>query len=189
MRSAPAFIATIGALALSTAAPAFGHPGTVSAAFASGLVHPVSGLDHIAALFAVGLYGAVLGGRSVWALPLAFVAALLFGAALTFAGLAVPAIEPGIAASLLVLGLLIAGAWRLPLAPGAALVALFAMFHGAAHGGAIEAMSLTYAVGFVVGSTALLGVGIGLGRSIAPTHARLAGAATALIGVAVLVPV
>src|SRR5271154_5199650 len=119
--------------------------------FAAGLVHPVAGSDHILAIASIGLWGVVAGGRAVWAWPLAFVAMVIVGYAAAILGLQVPLVEPVIASSIVVLGLLIALAVRAPLWLGAAIAGLFAFFHGHAHG--TEAAStgvglIAYAVGF-----------------------------------------
>jgi urease accessory protein len=161
----------------------------VANGFAGGFTHPLSGLDHILAMVAVGLWAAQLGGRSRWMVPAAFVSLMVVGGALGMAGVHVPAVESGIAASVLVLGLLIAGAVRLPMFAGMALVGLFAIFHGHAHGTEIPAAAsgFTYAVGFVLATIALHGCGIALGllaqKRMATPALRFAGAAIAVVGV------
>jgi urease accessory protein len=179
-------------LALTGLAPmlAGAHPfHGVANGFAGGFTHPLSGLDHILAMVAVGLWAAQLGGRSRWMVPAAFVSLMVAGGALGMAGIQVPAVESGIAASVLVLGLLIAGAVRLPMFAGMALVGLFAIFHGHAHGTEIPAAasSFTYAVGFVLATIALHAAGIGLGllaqKRMAVPALRFAGAAIAVGGV------
>lgn len=133
--------------------------------FSAGLSHPFLGLDHVLAMVAVGLWAAQLGGRSRWLVPSAFVGLMLVGGALGMAGFRLPAVETGILASILVLGVLIAAAVRLPLAAGMALVGLFAIFHGHAHGTEIPAAAsgFTYTAGFVLATAALHAIGIGLG--------------------------
>jgi urease accessory protein len=156
--------------------------------FAAGLNHPIHGLDHILAMVAVGIWAAQLGGRALWVVPAAFVAAMAGGGALGMMGLQLPGVETGILVSVLVLGLLIAAGARLPLAASAALVGLFAIFHGHAHGMEIPAASsgLAYALGFVVATACLHACGVALGclaqkRLPVPTL-RYAGAAIALGG-------
>ena len=157
--------------------------------FAGGFTHPLSGFDHILAMVAVGLWAAQLGGRSRWMVPAAFVGLMVVGGTLGGAGIRVPAVESGIAASVLVLGLLIAGAVRLPTFAGMALVGLFAIFHGHAHGTEIPtaASGLTYAAGFVLATIALHTCGIGLGtlaqKRMALPALRFVGAAIAVAGV------
>ena len=161
----------------------------VTNGFTGGFSHPLSGLDHILAMIAVGLWAAQLGGRSRWMVPAAFVSLMIVGGALGMAGIHVPAVESGIAASVLVLGLLIAGAVRLPMYGGMALVGLFAIFHGHAHGTEIPAAAsgFTYAVGFVLATIALHAAGIGLGmlaqKRMAVPALRFAGGAIALAGI------
>ncbi|MDE2157552.1 MAG: HupE/UreJ family protein, partial [Burkholderiales bacterium] len=99
---------------------------------AAGFAHPLTGLDHMLAMFAVGVWAAQLGGRALWAVPATFVGAMALGGLLGFAGLHPPLMEPMIAASVLALGLLVAFAVQRK-APGVALIALFALFHGIAH--------------------------------------------------------
>ena len=167
---------------------AFAHPAVFhTSPFLDGIAHPLSGLDHILAMVAVGLWAAQQGGRALWAWPAAFVGIMLLGGALGMAGVALPMVEPAIAASVLVLGLLIATASALPVAGGAALVALFALFHGNAHG--LEAATggvAAYAAGFAIATALLHGAGLGLGViSRAPgrqTVLRACGGVVALVG-------
>jgi urease accessory protein len=154
-----------------------------------GLAHPVTGLDHAAAMVAVGLWAAQRGGRSVLVVPLSFMAAMAAGALMGAYGIALPFVEAGIAASVLVLGLLITAAVRLPPAASGTLVGLFALLHGHAHGSELPGMmsGLAYGLGFVL-STGLLhlcGIGIGLtAQKVAgPRLVRCAGSATAAIGI------
>lgn len=156
---------------------------------ASGLNHPFSGLDHILAMVAVGLWAAQLGGRSTWLVPAAFVSLMTVGGAMGMMGIYLPMVEAGILASVLVLGVLIAAAARLPLAASMAVVGLFAVFHGHSHGTEIPhaASGLAYAAGFVLATVALHACGIGLGllvqkRLNAPAL-RAAGAAIAFAGI------
>lgn len=181
-----------GALALAMAlasGPAASHTfGAEGAGFTAGLGHPLFGPDHLLAMVAVGLWAAQLGGRAIWQVPAAFVVALSLGAGLALAGVALPAVEPGIMASVLVLGLLVAGAVRLPAAAGMAVVGLFALCHGHAHGAEMPAAAhpLLYGLGFVLATIALHAVGVALGlaaaRLAAPAASRYAGAAVAAAG-------
>jgi urease accessory protein len=135
--------------------------------FAAGLTHPLTGLDHLLAMVSVGLWASQKGGRALWLWPAAFVSAMIVGGALGMSGFALPLIEPAIAASLLVLGLLIASMTTLPMAAGVAAIAVFGLFHGNAHG--LEApasgASLLYALGFTLSTIALHGLGLALGLS------------------------
>lgn len=156
--------------------------------FLSGFHHPLTGLDHIVAMVAVGLWGAFLAGRAMWLLPVVFPAVMAFGGALGVLGVPLPGVEAGIALSGIVLGLMVALAAKPPLWVAAAIVGIFAIFHGHAHGTELPhaANPMTYAVGFVI-STGLLhlaGISFGLltkwpaGR----IFIRTAGVAIAMVG-------
>ncbi len=153
-----------------------------------GLSHPPTGLDHIAAMVAVGLWAAQRGGRGLWAVPLSFLTLMAVGALLAIAGVSLPLVEPVVAASVLVLGLLVAAAVRLPILVSGLVVGLFALFHGHAHGTEIPelASGLAYGLGFILTTALLHGVGIGFSRAVrgwgAPALVRLAGGATAAFG-------
>ncbi|MGK9066640.1 HupE/UreJ family protein [Stutzerimonas chloritidismutans] len=166
---------------------AVAHPGHDHAGIMSGLAHPVFGLDHLLAMLAVGLWAAQQTGTARWALPLTFVATMLLGGLLGFAGTEMPMLETGIAGSVLALGLLVALAVRPPLAVAAGLTALFAASHGVAHGLELPALSSPwgYAAGFVAATAALHGAGYVVARSLPQVAAplvRIAGAASALAG-------
>src|SRR5690606_32990283 len=105
-----------------------------TASFPAGLAHPFSGLDHMLAMVTVGLWATLRGGRALWAWPAAFVGVMLAGTALASMQVAMPLVEPGILASVVALGLLVALAIDLPVWSGALVVGLFALFHGHAHG-------------------------------------------------------
>jgi urease accessory protein len=124
---------TIGAFAVLVPALAYAHPQHADASFSGGFLHPLAGLDHLAAMFAVGVWAARMGGRAAWAMPSAFLAALTAGWLACQGGLAVPALEPMVAATVLILGLCVLCDARVRTLWGAALVAAFAFFHGAAH--------------------------------------------------------
>ena len=133
--------------------------------FLSGLSHPVSGLDHVVAMIAVGLWGAQLGMPAVWVLPVAFPMLMAFGGTLGLIGIPLPGVEIGIALSAVVLGALVLGQVRLPLAIAVAAVACFAVFHGHAHGTELETgqNAMLYSLGFVIATGLLHGVGITTG--------------------------
>jgi len=154
--------------ALGTAANA--HTGTGPASgMAQGFTHPLAGLDHVCAMLAVGLWAAQRGGRAVWVVPLSFVGVMMIGGALGAASVAIPAIEQGIAASVLVLGLLIACSVRMPVAAAGAVVGFFALFHGHAHGAEMpgSASGFSYGVGFILSTAMLHATGIALAGMIA----------------------
>jgi urease accessory protein len=155
--------------------------------FSSGLSHPLLGLDHLLAMIAIGLWAAQQGGRALWAVPLAFIGAMGVGGGLAWAGLALPQLETGIAASVLVLGLLIATRRQWAVTAGMTVAAGFALFHGYAHGLEMpQAVSpALYALGFVLATACLHGVGIA--GSLIGRHAmQVAGAAIAASGLAML---
>jgi urease accessory protein len=176
-------------LLMLAAGPALAHPGHGStASFAAGIAHPFGGLDHIAVMAAVGLWAALKGGRALWLWPAAFVGVMLVGAALGMAHVAVPMVEPGILASVVTLGLLVALAVDLPVWTGAATVAVFALLHGHAHGTEVaETVSgAEYVAGFALATVTLHGVGIGFAQLMTRAHlrplVRIAGAVCAMIG-------
>ncbi|MDB6124398.1 MAG: hupE [Pedosphaera sp.] len=156
--------------------------------FASGLNHPIHGLDHILAMVAVGLWAMQLGGRAIWLVPASFVSLMAVGGVLGMAGVQVPMVETGIIASVLVLGILIATGARLPLVVSMAVVGLFAVFHGHAHGAELPkaASGVSFGFGFVLATIALHACGLALGllaQKRFPIPAiRLAGAAIAIAG-------
>lgn len=172
--------------------PAAAHVGAGhTASFTAGFVHPLAGVDHLAAMLAVGVWAALAGGSRVWLWPAAFVAAMLAGGVLGWSGAALPFVEPLIAASLVVLGVLIALAVKAPASVGAALVAAFAIAHGHAHGTeAGSAGLLAYAGGFALATALLHAAGIVFGsfgaRTLGPAVIRSAGAATAALGLVLL---
>ena len=147
---------------------AYAHAGAGEASgFLHGFAHPASGLDHICAMLAVGLWAAQMGGRSVWAVPLTFVSVMALGGALPMLGISLPFVEQGIVLSVLLLGVLIAASIRLPLWLSGSMVGLFALWHGHAHGAEMPAPAsgVGYALGFML-ATALLhisGIAFGLG--------------------------
>jgi urease accessory protein len=164
----------------------------VAGGFLSGFTHPLFGWDHVAAMVAVGLWGAFLGPRAIWLLPIVFPLVMAFGAVLGILGVPLPAVEMGIAASAVVLGVMVAIAAQPPLWAAGIIVAVFAIFHGHAHGTElpVAASAIAYAVGFVVGTGLLHLIGITLGLSTrwrwgAPA-VRAAGGVIALAGVAFL---
>ena len=166
--------------------------GGEAAGFLSGLLHPVSGLDHVLAMIAVGLWGAQLGQPAVWVLPITFPMVMAFGGMLGLLGVSLPGVEIGIALSAMGLGLVVFGEVRPRLLIAAALVGFFAIFHGHAHGTELPqgANGVLYSIGFVTctGSLHALGIGIGLAHRwrIGRLALRTAGAAVALAGLAFL---
>jgi urease accessory protein len=153
-------------MACSLSAPANAHiVGDEAGGFLSGLEHPVSGLDHILAMVSVGLWGAQLGAPSIWLLPVTFPIVMAFGGFLGLIGIPFPGVEVGIALSALLLGAAVMTQLRPPLLAAAALVAVFALFHGHAHGAELPPgeSGLLYSIGFVVATGLLHLVGISIG--------------------------
>lgn len=157
--------------------------------FFSGLKHPVTGLDHLVAMVAVGLWGAILGSPAIWILPIAFPLIMTIGAVLGIIGVPLPAVDEGVAASAIVLGSMVAFNVRPPTLLAFLLIAVFAIFHGHPHGTALPdfGIPLLYAAGFVL-STGLLHVaGILLGLlfrwPMGRWLVRALGAGIALVGV------
>ena len=156
--------------------------------FLTGLRHPISGLDHVVAMIAVGLWGAQLGAPAIWVLPVAFPMVMALGGMLGLLGVPLPGAEIGIAASAILLGAAVLMELRPPLVLAAALVAIFAIFHGYAHGSELPPgeNGLLYSIGFVVATGCLHGVGITIGLihrwSWGQKTVRVAGAVIALAG-------
>ena len=180
------------AMLFAAAAPAFAHLDPAAhGSLMAGISHPLFGADHILAMLAVGLWAAQIAAGStnksaLWIVPSAFVGTMAAGFLLALGGIDLPFVEPAILASVIALGLLVAMAARLPVAASAAIVGIFALFHGHAHGGELgSAGALQFGLGFVF-ATAFLhlaGIALGLGISrFAPVAARIAGALTALAG-------
>ncbi|CAN7704622.1 HupE/UreJ family protein [Aquipseudomonas alcaligenes] len=170
-----------------TPALAFAHPGHESSGLMAGVAHPITGLDHLLAMLAVGLWAAQQQGAARWALPVTFVGTMLLGGLLGFEGLQLPFMETGIAASVLALGLLVAVAVRPPMFVAVGLTALFALAHGVAHGLELPDLSSPwgYAAGFVAATAALHAAGYGLVRVLPQAAAplvRVAGGASAVAG-------
>ena len=171
------------------ATPVFAHPGHgLTDSFAAGVAHPLSGLDHIAVMVAVGLWAALKGGRALWVWPAAFVGVMLIGGVLGMMHVALPFVEPGILASVVVLGLMVALAVDLPVWAGATIVAVFALLHGHAHGTEVaeNVGGIEYMAGFTLATAMLHGVGIGFAQLMARAQLRplirVVGVACVLIG-------
>jgi urease accessory protein len=166
---------------------AHAETGTIGG-FVSGFVHPLTGLDHIVAMVAVGLWGAYLGAPAMWLLPVVFPVVMAFGGALGILGVPLPGVETGIALSGVALGLMVAFAARPPLWVAAVLVGIFAIFHGHSHGKEmpLSANAMTYAVGFVIATGLLHLSGIALGLLVKWPWGRIVvratGGAIAVVG-------
>jgi urease accessory protein len=151
-------IALIAALILVSATPALAHAGH---GITSGFFHPFLGWDHLIAMLAVGAWGTMLGARAVWAVPAAFVSAMIVGGAFSMAGVEVPFVETMILASVLVLAALAVAKAKLPIWSGIAIVGLFALAHGYAHGAEIPAgtSAWVFGAGFVAATSLIHALG------------------------------
>ncbi|HEX3997221.1 MAG TPA: HupE/UreJ family protein [Pirellulales bacterium] len=189
-------LATLAAMmTLAVATPALAHPGHGGHEFADGWAHPFSGLDHLLAMIAVGLLAVRMGGKAIWIMPCTFIAAMLAGGGLAALGVPMPGAEWWIAASVLALGVMVAATGVIPLKYGAALVALFAVFHGHAHvhellGSSAAASIAPYAIGFVLATAILhasgIAIGLGLRRWGQPMAMRVAGGMITAAGLLIL---
>jgi len=189
-------VSTIAALAMAPTM-VLAHPGPDHVhGLTEGMMHPMTGLDHVLAMVAVGLLAARLGGRALWVTPLSFMAMLVVGAVLAIAHVAVPGVEIGIALSVFSTGLVLLFGMGLPTIGAMALVGFFAIFHGYAHGLELPntASAVNYVIGFVLATGLLLFAGIALGLlahqaaiSLRPHLFRATGATFTLAGIAVLI--
>jgi len=180
-------------LLLILSSTAFAHTGEgISGGFLSGFLHPIAGLDHVTAMVAVGILGAFLGRPAIWVLPVVFPLVMAFGGILGIMGVPIPYIETGIAASSIVLGLIIVLALKMPLWVASVLVGAFAIFHGHAHGTELPgaANPLAYSIGFVISTGVLHLAGIAIGELVrwpaGVIVARAVGGLIALAGVGFL---
>jgi urease accessory protein len=186
-----ALVALLAAIAVFVGAnSAFAHTGIgPTHDLLHGLAHPLTGLDHILAMFAIGLWSAQRGGRAIWYFPLTFMVVMTLGAALGMTSIPMPFVEPAIAISVLMLGLLVATATSLPVSMSAAIVGLFALVHGQAHGTEIPATAsaLPYTGGLIATTIVLYATGISFGLAAQRLYSsqvmRFAGAAIAVCSV------
>jgi urease accessory protein len=189
-------VSTIAALAMAPTM-ALAHPGPDHVhGLTEGMMHPMTGLDHVLAMVAVGLFAAQLGGRALWVTPLSFMAILVVGAVLAIAHIAVPVVEIGIALSVFSIGLVLLFGIGLPTMGAMALVGFFAIFHGYAHGLEVPntASAVTYGIGFVFATGLLHLAGMALGLlarqaaiSLRPRLFRAAGATFTFAGIALFI--
>jgi len=166
MRLTSAIRATVAASLAAFAPGALAHVQSGHAAgFVTGFLHPISGFDHVLAMVAVGLWGAQLGAPAIWLLPITFPIVMALGGFLGLLGVPLPGVEVGIAASAILLGAAVMTERRAPLYAAAALVGLFAIFHGHAHGTELPSgqSALLYSLGFVMATGCLHAIGIAIG--------------------------
>ncbi|HEY6859198.1 MAG TPA: HupE/UreJ family protein [Pseudolabrys sp.] len=175
-------------------AAALAHPGHDGpGGIMYGFVHPVTGIDHVLAMIAVGVLAALYGGRALWLVPLSFVAAMAIAGVIGMAGIVIPVAEVGIGVSVVVLGLAIAFQLRPPTFVAMAVVGFFALFHGYAHGAELPdgITGLSFALGFLFATALLHGTGVGLAllmqrQASSRRLLQVGGGAMALVGIAVL---
>ena len=185
---------TFAALLVFTPAIALAHPGhDGTTGLLHGLMHPVTGIDHIFAMVAVGLLAAQYGGRTLWLLPMSFLVVMGIAGSIGMAGVELPIAEIGIALSVVVLGLAIAFQIKPPTVVALTVVAVFALFHGYAHGAETPdgTGGLSFAAGFLVATSFLLGAGVGLGlllqrQTLGRRLMQAGGGVMALVGITVL---
>ena len=191
-----AIISLLVALAVLVPTAAFAHPGHgPEIGLIAGFLHPMSGIDHILCMVAVGVFAVVLGGRALWLVPLSFVGMMAVGFLLGANGVTLPFVELAIGLSSVVIGAVAAWGKPMPVSAAMALVGAFAIFHGHAHGAEMPASAggLEFAIGFmaatallhVAGITGAVGVTKLAGRYGRPL-ARIAGVAFAVGGIGVL---
>lgn len=159
-------LAAVAGSAVLLAEPALAHPGHGLSGLAAGLAHPFTGLDHLLAMVAVGVWAATQPSVRAWQGPAAFLAMLAAGALLGVTGTSLPMVEPGIIASVVLLGLMIAGGRAVPAQAGLLLIGLFALLHGHAHGTEAVGAVGGYLAGFMIVSATLHLAGFVLGRTV-----------------------
>ena len=192
-----AAVTTFVAFLVFAPAAALAHPGHDGATgFLHGFVHPVTGIDHILAMIAVGLLAAQYGGRALWLIPMSFLVAMAIAGVIGMAGIVVPVAEVGIGVSVVVLGLAIAFQLKPPTFVAMGVVGFFALFHGYTHGAELPdgITGLSFALGFLFATTLLHSTGVGLGllmqrQASGPRLIRAGGGVMALVGIAVLASV
>jgi urease accessory protein len=183
MQISPSAKVALFVLAATVAPAAWAHPGHGGVGFAAGFTHPFTGVDHLLALLAIGIWAARQQGAARLGVAALVLVSMAAGALTAFSGFALPAIEPTIAASLVILGLAVAGGARQPGATGFAIVALFAIVHGYAHGAEAAAATMgAYLAGMLLASAVLQGVGQWLGSVLRAPALRWAGTGVAAAG-------
>ena len=181
------------ALAVTLAAtPALAHTGHGASGFVTGMMHPLTGTDHLMAMVAVGLWAALVAPKFFWVAPAGFMGGMLAGGIAGMGGFTLPAVEPMIAGSIILFGIMAALMVRLPAIAAFGLAAVFGAFHGIAHGAEMPAGigAAEYAAGFLIATALLHGVGIVAGlasqRMAVARLGRVAGGLVALGGVALV---
>ncbi|MCB1504970.1 MAG: HupE/UreJ family protein [Hyphomicrobiaceae bacterium] len=180
MRTIKLFATTVVSLTLISNA-AFAHTGHGTFGFAAGLAHPIAGLDHLLAMFAVGIWAAMQPTARAWQGPAVFLAMLAIGAGLGVADIGLPFVEPGIVASVLLFGAMIAVGHFFPAAAGLLLIGGFAVLHGHAHGSEAVGAVSSYMAGFMAASALLHLGGFAFGRMAALARFGLPATGLALV--------
>lgn len=157
------FLSAVALMAMTGLAEA--HPGHDSSGFLNGFIHPFTGIDHIMAMVAVGLFAAMLGGRARYLVPSSFVVMMVAGAGLAFSGFVLPFVEMGIFTSVIVLSALVVLRWNMSLSVAMGLCGFFAVFHGFAHGSEmpVNSTGLSFGAGFVIATAILHAIGLSAG--------------------------
>jgi urease accessory protein len=173
------------ALTVGMSGSAFAHAGHAAVfGFSSGFFHPFGGLDHVLAMVAVGLLAAQIGGRALWLVPGTFVTIMVLAAAASVSGMPLPGTEYGILLSIVAISLPVALALGMPVALAMALVGVFAIFHGHAHGVEIpvEAAAEPYVAGFALATALIHAAGLSVGLVLGRPALRIAGGSIVLAG-------
>jgi urease accessory protein len=184
--------ACVASMAMVFCGIAAAHPGHGDS-YMAGVAHPLLGLDHLLAMVAVGVWASQLGGHARWAAPAAFVGLMALAGGMSMAGIGLPSVESAVATSVLLLGLLIAFALKASPALATAIVGVFAVFHGIAHGAEMPALATPwrYGFGFVMSTAALHGIGLLLGSGLnkRPLWLRGTGALVAASGALLMITI
>jgi len=189
----PVLAMVVAGLFLGAAGPVYAHAEQgVAGGLVSGFLHPILGFDHLVAMVAVGLWGAQLRAPAIWVLPVAFPLVMTMGALIGVAGVPLPLVEIGVSISAIVLGAVVLARVTPALPVAAAIVSIFAVFHGYAHGAELPhaVNALAYGIGFVVSTGTLhaCGIVVGLLENVprGTSIVRGCGAVVAIVGVVFL---
>lgn len=146
---------------LGSASLAFAHPSHGLESAYAGLMHPITGWDHLLVMLAIGLWAAKLGGKARWQLPFTFLSMMVVGALLGVTGMTFSGVETAIAASVMAMGVLLIITLPMKLCTQLAITSLFAVLHGMAHGLELQTPSRLAAFAGMIVATALLhGAGV-----------------------------
>lgn len=180
MKYSKLFTATVLSL-LAVSETAWAHTGHGASGLAAGLIHPMAGLDHVLAMLAVGVWAAMQPASRSWQGPMVFIALLAAGAGMGLADINLPFVEPGIVASVALLGAMIVAGRTLPTGVGLAMIGAFAVLHGHAHGTEAVGEVAPYIAGFMVASAVLHLAGYLYGRTASMVRYGLPATGLALV--------